>query len=109
VDWPKGENEPRKYWLLTVPEHASLEDLVQLAQIRFRIDRDYQEMKSELGLGHYKGRSWLGFHHHGTLCIAAYAFLAAERARLSLLEALAFLKPARLPKDFQPRGASAAS
>ena len=109
VDWPKGEKEPRKYWLSTVPGHASLEDLVHLAEIRWRIDRDYQEMKSELGLGHYEGRSWLGFHHHGALCIAAYAFLAAERARLSPPEPLAFLKPAQLPKDFRPRGASAAS
>jgi SRSO17 transposase len=109
VDWPRGEKEPRKYWLSTVPEHASLEDLVQLAELRWRIDRDYQEMKSELGLGQYEGRSWLGFHHHGTLCIAAYAFLAAERARLSPPEPLAFLKPARLPKDFRPRGATAAS
>ncbi len=99
VDWPKGEKEPRKYWLSTVPEDASLEDLVHLAEIRSRIDRDYQEMKSELGLGRYEGRSWLGFHHHGTLCIAAYAFLAAERARLSPPEPLAFLKPARLPPD----------
>src|SRR5271157_5557294 len=109
MDWPKGEKEPRKYWLSTVPEHVSIEELVKLAELRWRIDRDYQEMKSELGLGQYEGRSWLGFHHHGTLCIAAYAFLAAERARLSPPEPLAFLKPARLPKDFRPRGASAAS
>jgi SRSO17 transposase len=66
-------------------------------------------MKSELGLDHYEGRNWLGFHHHGVLCIAAYAFLAAERARLSPPEPLAFLKPARIPKGFRPRGASAAS
>jgi len=109
VDWPTGEKEPRKYWLSTIPEHASLENLVQLAEIRWRIDRDYQEMKSELGLDHYEGRSWLGFHHHGTLCIAAYAFLAAERARLSPPEPLAFLKAARLPKGFRPRGAPVAS
>ena len=109
VDWPSQEHEPRKYWLSTVPENVSLQNLVQLVEIRWRIDRDYQEMKSELGLGHYEGRSWLGFHHHGALCIAAYAFLAAERARLSPPEPLAFLKAARLPKDFRPRGASAAS
>jgi SRSO17 transposase len=109
VDWPSGEPEPRKYWLSTVPEDVPLQDLVQLAELRWRIDRDYQEMKSELGLGHYEGRSWLGFHHHGALCIAAYAFLAAERARLSPPEPLAFLKPARVPKDFRPRGAAVAS
>ena len=109
VDWPSKEREPRKYWLSTVPDDVSLEDLVQLAELRWRIDRDYQEMKSELGLGHYEGRSWLGFHHHGALCIAAYAFLAAERARLSPPKPLAFLKPARLPKDFRPRGSAVAS
>ena len=109
VDWPKREAEPRKYWLSTVPDHVSLEELVQLAEIRWRIDRDYQEMKSELGLDHYEGRNWVGFHHHGTLCIAAYAFLAAERARLSPPAALAFLKPAPVPHGFQPRGAPTAS
>jgi SRSO17 transposase len=109
VDWPPSEREPRKYWLSTVPEDVALRDLVQLAEMRWRIDRDYQEMKSELGLGHYEGRSWVGFHHHGTLCIAAYAFLAAERARLSPPEPLAFLKAARLPKSFRPRGAAVAS
>jgi SRSO17 transposase len=108
VDWPSKEPKPRKYWLSTVPEDVSLEELVHLAELRWRIDRDYQEMKSELGLGHYEGRSWLGFHHHGALCIAAYAFLAAERARLSPPEPLAFLKAARLPKDYRPRGAAVA-
>src|SRR4051794_17193237 len=56
--------------------------LVDLAKLRWRIERDYQELKQELGLGHYEGRSWRGFHHHATLCIAAYAFLIAERARI---------------------------
>jgi hypothetical protein len=57
--------------------------LVDLAKLRWRIERDYQELKQELGLGHYEGRGWRGFHHHATLCIAAYAFLIAERARIS--------------------------
>ena len=57
--------------------------LVDLAKLRWRIERDYQELKQELGLGHYEGRRWRGFHHHATLCIAAYAFLIAERARIS--------------------------
>jgi hypothetical protein len=56
--------------------------LVDLAKLRWRIERDYQELKQELGLGHYEGRGWRGFHHHATLCIAAYAFLIAERARI---------------------------
>src|SRR3954452_11433506 len=57
--------------------------LVDLAKLRWRIERDYQELKQELGLGHYEGRGWRGFHHHATLCIAAYAFLIAKRARIS--------------------------
>ena len=76
---------------------------------RWRIERDYQELKDELGLDHFEGRGWRGFHHHGTLCIAAYAFLAAERATLSPFEPLAFLRPTRLPKDFKPRGAPGAA
>ena len=59
-------------------------DLVRLAKLRWRIERDYQELKDELGLDHFEGRGWRGFHHHGALCIAAYAFLAADRAALSL-------------------------
>jgi SRSO17 transposase len=109
IEWPKGEREPTKFWLSTVPQEASLEDLVRLAMLRWRIERDFEEMKGELGLDHYEGRNWLGFHHHGVLCIAAYAFLAAERARLSPPEAIAFLKPAALPKGFRPRGAARAS
>jgi SRSO17 transposase len=109
IEWPSREAEPTKYWLSTLPEHASLEELVRLAKIRWRIERDYEEMKSELGLDHYEGRGWLGFHHHGVLCIAAYAFLAAERARLSPPEPLAFLRAPRLPKSYRPRGAPATS
>ena len=82
-----------------------LEDIVRLVKIRWRIERDYEEMKDELGLDHYEGRGWRGFHHHGALCIAAYAFLVAERARLSPPAPLAFLyKDVRVPKGFQPRG-----
>jgi SRSO17 transposase len=107
IEWPRDEAKPTKYWLSTVPEHVALADLVRLAKIRWRIERDYEELKSELGLDHYEGRGWLGFHHHGVLCIAAYAFLAAERARLSPPEPLTFLRPPRLPSRFRPRGAPA--
>jgi SRSO17 transposase len=72
--------------------------------MRWRIERDYQELKDEIGLDHYEGRGWRGFHHHAALCIAAYAFLAAERARLSLPEPLEFLKAAPPPEGFRPRG-----
>jgi len=109
VEWPKEQAEPTKYWLSTVPEQVELAELVQLAKIRWRIERDYQELKDELGLDHYEGRGWRGFHHHGVLCIAALCFLAAERGRLSPPQPVAFLRPAALPKGFAPRGSPRAS
>jgi SRSO17 transposase len=109
IEWPQGESEPTRYWLSTLPPGTALADLVRLAKIRWRIERDFQELKDEIGLDHYEGRGWRGFHHHGALCIAAYAFLAAERARLSPPAPLAFLRPARLPRGFHPRGAASAS
>ena len=107
MEWPTGDQKPTRYWLSTVPEDVEIEELVRLAKIRWRIERDFQELKDELGLDHYEGRGWRGFHHHGALCIAAYAFLAAERARLSPPAPLAFLGPARLPEDYKPRGSAA--
>jgi len=109
IEWPVGEAEPTKYWLSTVPEDVELAELIALAKIRWRIERDYQELKDELGLDHYEGRSWRGFHHHGVLCMAAYCFLAAERGRLSPPQAIAYLQPAPLPKGFVPRGSSRAA
>jgi len=109
IEWPTGEEQPTKYWVSNVPETATLDELVRLIKLRWRIERDYQELKDELGLDHYEGRGWEGFHHHGVLCIAAYAFLAAERARLSPPAPLAFLRAAPVPKGFRPRGAARAS
>src|SRR5919199_1113132 len=80
IEWPAEEKEPTKYWLSTLPEDIAFDHLVHLAKLRWRIERDYQELKQELGLGHYEGRGWRGFHHHATLCLAAYAFLLGERA-----------------------------
>jgi len=108
IEWPATEKEPTRYWLSTVSDRVSIAELVRLVKIRWRIERDYQEMKDELGLDHYEGRGWRGFHHHGVLCIAAYAYLAAERARLSPPAPLAFLQPAPLPKGFRPRGSAGA-
>lgn len=108
IEWPEGQTKPSHYWLSTAAESAAIEDLVRLVQVRWRIERDFQELKDEIGLDHYEGRGWRGFHHHGALCIAAYAFLAAERARLSPPLPVAFLQPAPLPATFQPRGAPAA-
>lgn len=79
VEWPEDGTEPTGYWLSSLPEDMPLEALVDRAQLRWRIERDYRELKQELGLGHYEGRGWRGFHHHATLCIAAYGFLVSER------------------------------
>lgn len=103
IEWPQAEAEPTKYWLSNVPETASAEDLIRLIKLRWRIERDFQEMKDELGLDHYAGRSWRGFHHHGVLCIAAYAFLAAERVRLSPQRLL----PSCAPLDYPGTSAHA--
>ena len=79
IEWPEGDTEPLKYWLSTLPGDIPLQDLVATAKLRWRIERDYRELKQELGLGHYEGRGWRGFHHHASLCIAAYGFLLSER------------------------------
>jgi len=108
IEWPTGENEPTKYWLSTLPADSKLVDLVRLAKHRWIIERDYEELKQELGLGHYEGRSWRGFHHHGTLCIAAYGFLVAERGRFSpsARAGQLGLRTQKIPPDFRPRGTS---
>src|ERR1700758_2103677 len=83
MEWPAEETEPTKYWLATLSAHTKLAALVKLAKHRWIIERDYEELKQELGLGHYEGRGWRGFHHHASLCVAAYGFLVAERSRFS--------------------------
>lgn len=105
IEWPAQEPEPTHYWLSTLPESVSLKALVAHAKGRWRIERDYEELKSELGLSHYEGRNWRGFHHHATLCIAAYGFLMTERLR-GKKNSAGFTLPA-LPEGFRPRGAGA--
>jgi SRSO17 transposase len=106
MEWPAGETEPTKYWLSTLSVQTRLTALVRLAKHRWIIERDYEELKQELGLGHYEGRGWRGFHHHATLCIAAYGFLVIERTRFSpstragRLE----LRSPQISPHFQPRG-----
>jgi SRSO17 transposase len=78
IDWPKGEPEPTKYWLATLPARTSRRALVDIAKARWRIERDYQDLKQELGLGHYEGRGWRGFQHHATLCIIERAALPPQ-------------------------------
>jgi SRSO17 transposase len=86
-----------------------LRDLVRLAKHRWIVERDYQELKQELGLGHYEGRGWRGFHHHATLFIAAYGFLVAERSFFpSARPGHVDLPVAERPRHFRPRGSPGA-
>jgi SRSO17 transposase len=106
IECPADEKEPAKYWLSTLPADTALVELVHLAKHRWIIERDYQELKQELGLGHYEGRGWRGFHHHATLCIAAYGFLVAERNRFSPSTRMGHLglSAPEPPPHFRPRG-----
>jgi SRSO17 transposase len=106
LEWPKEASEPTKYWMSNLPVQTSLKPLVKLAKHRWVIERDYEELKQELGLGHYEGRGWRGFHHHATLCIAAYGFLVAERNRFSPSADVSHvgLSAPERPPDFRPRG-----
>lgn len=106
IEWPQGEKEPSRYWLSTLPEERSFADLVDAIKARWLIERDYLELKQELGLGHYEGRNWRGFHHHASLCIAAYGFLTLERLRGSQKNRARLPEPA-VPEGFRPRGAGA--
>jgi SRSO17 transposase len=113
IEWPAIEKEPTKYWLSNLPASISLRNLVAITKLRWRIERDYEELKQELGLGHFEGRNWRGFHHHATLVIAAYGFLVQERCLFppsgnsSLLQTgdIRFPLPS-LPPAFTPRGAT---
>jgi SRSO17 transposase len=80
IEWPDGEKEPTKYWMSTLPADAQITALVDIAKLRRRIERDFQDLKQEIGLDHYEGRGWRGLHHHAALPIAAYGFLVAERS-----------------------------
>jgi SRSO17 transposase len=110
IEWPEGAAEPDHYWLSTLPADVTLERMVDQAKLRWRIERDYLELKQEVGLGHYEGRGWRGFHHHATLCVAAYGFLISEK------ETIPPSGPARarrgtkstLPAGYRPRGSAAA-
>jgi len=111
IERPEGEDEPTRYWLSTLPGNIAFRDLVDAAKLRWRIERDYQELKQEVGLGHYEGRGWRGFHHHATLCIAAYGFLISERETIppSGPRSAALLPQSTLPDSYRPRGSSLAA
>jgi len=111
IEWPKGEDEPTKYWLSTLADDIAFDRLVDIAKLRWRIERDYQELKQEVGLGHFEGRGWRGFHHHATLCIAAYGFLISERETIppsGPRSAGLFTAPA-LSDHYRPRGSAIAA
>jgi SRSO17 transposase len=108
IEWPQGEAAPTKYWLSNLDKKISFRELVDIAKMRWRIERDYQDLKQEIGLGHYEGRGWPGFHHHGTLCIAAYGFLISERETIppsGPRSSGKFAEPA-IPAGYRPRGAA---
>lgn len=109
IEWPKGEEAPIKFWFSTLPEDIAFDTQVDITMMRWRIERDYHDLKQEVGLGHFEGRGWVGFHHHATLCIAAYGFLISEREAFP--PSAAFVSrhvPAPLlPEGFRPRGSPA--
>jgi SRSO17 transposase len=109
IEWPSDEPEPTKYWLSTCREDIAIDELVDLAKLRWRIERDYQELKQEVGLGHYEGRGWRGLHHHITLSIAAYGFLISERETIppSAPRRAVLGPPPALPQSWRPRGSPA--
>jgi SRSO17 transposase len=111
IEWPEGEAEPTKYWLSTLPANISFRELVDFAKLRWRIERDYLELKQEVGLGHFEGRGWRGFHHHATMCIAAYGFLVSERETIppSAPRSASILPTPVVPDGYRPRGSSLAA
>jgi SRSO17 transposase len=79
AEWPEGVDEPVTYWLANLPADTSMVELVRLAKLRWRVEHDYRELKDALGLDHFEGRSFKGWHHHVTLVSAAHAFVTLQR------------------------------
>jgi SRSO17 transposase len=110
IEWSKGEAEPTKYWLSTLSEDINFHRLVDYAKLRWRIERDYLELKQEVGLGDFEGRGWRGFHHHATMSIAVYGFLISERGAFPPSAiAKALFPELALPEGYRPRGSAAAA
>jgi SRSO17 transposase len=111
IEWPEGEAAPTKYWFSTLPADISFRQLVDFAKLRWRIERDYQDLKQEVGLGHYEGRGWRGFHHHTTMCIAAYGFLISERETIppSGPRSAALFPQFAVPDGYRSRGSAIAA
>ena len=111
IEWPEDEEKPTKYWFSTLDATVTFAHLVHVVKQRWRIERDYLELKQEIGLSHFEGRGWRGFHHHATLCIAAYGFLVSERAAFPPCETLGpgLFETPEIPCCHRPRGAAAAN
>jgi SRSO17 transposase len=111
IEWPEGEEVPTKYWFATLPADIAFRQLVDTAKLRWRIERDYHELKQEVGLGHFEGRGWRGFHHHATLCIAAYGFLVSEREMIppSGTGSARPFKEITIPETYRARGSAIAA
>ncbi len=109
VEWLEDEPRPTKFRFSSLPADTPIERLVYLAKLRWLIERDYLELKQELGLGHYEGRGWRGFHHHAALCVAAYGFRLAERAAIppSGSGSAWLVKTPVLPDGHRPHGTAA--
>ena len=110
VEWPDGKHTRRSSGCRRSPD-TPIDRLAYLAKLRWLIERDDLELKQEIGLGHYEGRSWRGFHHHAALCIAAYGFLVAERAAIppSAVGAGRLVQAPSLPNGHRPRGTATAN
>ncbi len=97
IEWPKDEKAPTKYSLCSLPADTPLKKLVYLAKLRWRVERDYQELKGGVGLDHFEGRTWRGFHHRAPLCMVAHGFLALRRALFPRRPLPALPAPHQLP------------
>jgi SRSO17 transposase len=106
IEWPKGEEKPTKFWLSTLDCSIAFDRLVDVTMMRWRIERDYLNLKQEVGLGHFEGRGWVGFHHHATMCIAAYGFLISERGAFppSQAQSSRHVPAVAVPDSYRPRG-----
>jgi len=111
IERPEGDEEPTKYRFSNLPRTIDFRELVDTTELRWRIERDYQELKQEVGIGHFAGRGWRGFHHHATLCIATYGFLISERETIppSGPRAATRFKELAIPANYRPRGSAAAN
>jgi SRSO17 transposase len=99
VQWPADLAAPSKYWFSNLPAGVSWRRLVRLAQLRWRVEQNYQQLKEELGLDHYEGGGWQGWHHHVTLVCLAYAFLLLERRRLKKNSSVDFARSETMSTD----------